>query len=48
MKTVVYGLGGMFAKYNEYIHQNYQVIGYCDRDISKLEKFIQEDLIVIC
>ncbi len=38
MKTIVYGLGGMFARYNGYIHKNYHVVGYCDRDISKLEK----------
>lgn len=38
-RTVVYGLGRMFAKRYAQIHEEYNVVGYCDADSGNRERF---------
>jgi len=38
-RTIVYGLGRMFAKQYAQIHEKYYVVGYCDADSSKRARF---------
>lgn len=38
-KVVIYGLGERFQDNREWLECNYDVVGYCDKDITKIERY---------
>lgn len=38
-KVIVYGLGRVFARHYAEIHERYDVVGYCDANFSKVDRF---------
>ena len=40
MKIIIYGVGAHFSKHEEFVLENFEVIGYIDKNNSSLKEIV--------